>query len=82
MIMEEKAKEIQVVPFMASSRSHNKAVNMKPILVKVGIMIFMITVAMLLISSGNMFGYVIYGKEVLEFIVFVLYMVKKKRREG
>lgn len=76
--MEEKAREIHVVPFMNRQRKQEPIV--KPMLVKVFFLVFMVTLSMLLISTGNVLGYVIYGKEVFEFIMFVAYLVKKRRK--
>ena len=77
--MEERAKDIQVVPFMHIERRRVPAV--KPILVKVAFLVFMVTVAMILVNRGNILGYIIYGKEVVEFIVFVAYSLKRRKRE-
>ena len=81
--MEEKA-QIQVMSFInenKESRPIRRQENfISPIMVKVAIMAFMITVAMLLIGQGNFLGYVIYGKEVLEFVMFVGYVVKRRNK--
>ena len=54
-----------------------------PILVKVLIIIFMVTVAMILIHRGQrVLGGIIYGKEVMELIVFVFYMVRRRSENG
>jgi hypothetical protein len=54
-----------------------------PILVKVLIIVFMVTVAMILIHRGQrVLGCIIYGKEVMELIVFVFYMVRRRSENG
>lgn len=54
-----------------------------PILVKVLIIIFMVTVAMILIHRGQrVLGGIIYGKEVMELIAFVMFMVRRRSENG
>jgi hypothetical protein len=43
----------------------------------------MVTVAMILIRRGQrVLGCIIYGKEVMELIVFVFYMVRRRSENG
>jgi hypothetical protein len=54
-----------------------------PILVKVLIIVFMVTVAMILIHRGQrVLGCIIYGKEVMELIMFVFYMIRRRSENG
>ena len=73
------AMQLNVVSFVNSRRRKGEPI-LKPILVKMFMFTFMVTLAMILIySDQNWAGYVIYGKEVVEFIVFICYMVKRRR---
>lgn len=71
--------QLNVVSFVNSRRRKGEPI-LKPILVKMFMFTFMVTLAMILIYSDQKWaGYVIYGKEVVEFIVFICYMVKRRR---
>lgn len=73
------AMQLNVVSFVNSRRRKGEPI-LKPILVKMFMFTFMVTLAMILIYSDQKWaGYVIYGKEVVEFIVFICYMVKRRR---
>lgn len=83
--MNEVTRQISVPNFMMKPEK-KKAKHggiLVPILVKVLIIIFMVTVAMILIHRGQrVLGCIIYGKEVMELIVFVFYMVKRRSENG
>lgn len=73
------AMQLNVVSFVNSRRRKGEPI-LKPILVKMFMFTFMVTLAMILIYSDQKWaGYAIYGKEVVEFIVFICYMVKRRR---
>lgn len=56
---------------------------LKPILVKVAIMVAMTTLATVLyFISEPWIGIAIYAKEVLEFVLFVYYLKKGRRRKN
>jgi len=83
--MNEVAKQLSVPNFMMKPEKKKAKRNgiLAPILVKVLIIVFMVTVAMILIHRGQrVLGCIIYGKEVMELIVFVFYMVKRRSENG
>lgn len=54
---------------------------LKPILVKLVIFTATITLAMMLFYSTEKWaGIAIYAKEVLEFVLFIVYLTRKKKR--
>jgi hypothetical protein len=74
---EKAAKEIQVMHIPARMAKENVIV---PIIAKVAFLVFTITMAMMLIVYDNTIGYIMYGKEVIEFIVFVAYIIRRNNR--
>lgn len=71
--MEEK--ELQVVSFVNDGvKGKRKNGVFAPIIAKVVFLVFMITVATILVSTGNIIGYVLYAKEIIEFIIFAVYV--------
>lgn len=69
--------KINVVGFINGDRRD----VLKPILIKLVIFTAMITVAMvLLFSTESWAGFVIYVKEVLEFTLFIVYLVRRRKR--
>lgn len=83
--MNEGAKQLSVPNFMINPEKKKTKRDgiLVPILIKVLIIVFMVTVAMILIHRGQrVLGCIIYGKEVMELIVFVSYMVKRRSENG
>lgn len=83
--MNEGAKQLSVPNFMINPEKKKTKRDgiLVPILIKVLIIVFMVTVAMILIHRGQrVLGCIIYGKEVMELIVFVFYMVKRRSENG
>lgn len=71
--------KLDVVSFV-NSRNRKGEPILRPILVKMFMFTFMVTLAMVLIYSDMKWaGYIIYGKEVVEFIIFICFMVKRRR---
>ena len=76
-------KEISVMPFVNERRECKHESVVLPILAKIALFTFMVTLAMILIYNGQqLVGYLIYGKEVLELIVFICVFLKKRRRHA
>lgn len=70
---------INVVSFVNDSRRKDQPI-LQPIMAKMVLFTCMITLAMILIYSDQKWaGYVIYGKEVFEFILFICYVVKRRK---
>lgn len=63
-----------------ASNNREKESDTIPILVKVAYLIGMVTLAMILIFNGSWVGYAIYAKEVLEFVMFILFLKKRRRK--
>lgn len=63
-----------------SNNNREKESDTIPILVKVAYLIGMVTLAMILIFNGSWVGYVIYAKEVVEFVMFILFLKKRRRK--
>ena len=47
------------------------------ILLKVVFLVFAVTMAMVLIDTGDFIGYLIYGKEGIEFIMLMAYLKRR-----
>ena len=76
--MNEKANRIDVVSFV--NKRHKGEQILRPILVKMFLFTFMVTIGMILIYTDQKWaGYVVYGKEVIEFIVFICFMVRRRK---
>ena len=76
--MEEK--QIEIMPFVNRRRVQKEEPILTPIIVKMVMFTCMITLAMMLIYSDQSWaGYFIYGKEAVEFAVFIAYMVKRRK---
>ena len=83
--MNEGAKQLSVPNFMMKPEKKKTKRDgiLVPILVKVLIIVFMVTVAMILIHRGQrVLGCIIYGKEVMELIAFVTFMVRRRSENG
>lgn len=79
--MNEVTRQISVPNFMMKPEK-KKAKHggiLVPILIKVLMLIFVVTISMILLHRGQrVIGCIIYGKEVIEFILFVFYMVRRR----
>ena len=63
-----------------ANNNREKESDTIPILVKVAYLISMVTLAMILIFNGSLVGYAIYAKEVVEFVMFILFLKKRRRK--
>ena len=70
---------LKVVSFVNEGASARMTGSIKPILFKMVFFTAMITLAMILIHMGVWIGYAIYVKEVVEFIVFIWFLMKERR---
>lgn len=75
--MNEGMNQINVVPFVNDGRRKKEHI-LKPIIVKMAMFTFMVTLAMILIFSGmKSVGCAIYVKEIAEFVLFVRYVSRR-----
>lgn len=74
-------KEIQVPEFMgkAAPRARRGGGNVPlPLILKAFVMLAMATIGMVLVHQGNSLGLVVYAKEVVEFVAFIVYFRRCK----
>lgn len=77
--MEKEEKQLDIMPFMDGRKRRPEPI-LRPIMIKMVFFTFAVTIAMISIYTEEQWtGYIIYGKEVLEFIVFVCFMAGRRR---